>query len=328
MAQGSNSRAAAWREQIGAFLPSPLSRAVMGLPDLLAEQAVELRVRLARPLLLVVPGKDVALGDDGCPVADLRGAFHPDRSTLAALVERLTGGSLYSVEEQLRRGYLTLPGGHRVGLCGRTVLAAGGSVQGLAEVTGCNFRLSRAVAGAGRRLLPRLLAGSEGRRRMASVLVLAPPGAGKTTLLRELTRLASQGVPELGLTPAQVVVVDERSEIAGCHRGVPQHDLGPRTDVLDGCPKVEGILWAIRALSPGVLVTDEIGGAADVEALLRACHSGASLLASAHADDLDRARRRRGLGELLELGVFERAVTLSLREGPGTVERVDDLTVG
>lgn len=327
MGQGA-AGAAAWREQIGAFLPPPLYRAVMGLPQALAEQAVELRIRLGRPLLLVAAGKDVALDPDGRPVSDLQAAYCPSRSTLDALLERLTGGSLYAVEEQLRRGYLTLPGGHRVGLCGRTVLGPGGSVLGLAEVTAFNVRLSRAVMGMGRRLLPRLLAGSEGRRRLASVLVLAPPGAGKTTLLRELARLASQGVPELGLAPAQVVVVDERSEIAGCHRGVPQHDLGPRTDVLDGCPKVEGILWAIRALCPGVLVTDEIGGAADVEALLRACHSGTALLASAHAEDLDRARRRRGLGELLELGVFERAVTLSLREGPGTVERVEDLTAG
>ncbi|HEY8486909.1 MAG TPA: stage III sporulation protein AA [Limnochordales bacterium] len=317
--------AALWRRQLLPFLPSSLQRAVAGIPDALACQALELRIRLGRPLLLVTAAGEVALQPDGSPAGELRRALHPDRACVEAFFEHLSGGSLYAVEEQVRRGYLTLPGGHRVGLCGRAVLDAGGGLQALTELSGFNVRVARAVEGAGRRVLGRLLVGPPGRRRLASTLVLAPPGAGKTTLLRDLARLASAGVPEMGLAPCQVVVVDERSEIAGCWRGIPQHDVGPRTDVLDGCPKAEGVLWAVRALGPAVLVTDEVGTAADVEALLRACHSGASLVASAHADDLAGARRRRGLAQLLEQGAFQRAVVLSLRAGPGTVEQVEEL---
>ena len=327
MAEALRTVAARWQAQVAAFLPTPLQRAVLAVPGPLASRAMELRVRVGRPLLLVIPGADVGLAEAG-PVEELQDALHPDRNLVQAAVQRLTGGSLYAVEEQLRRGYMTLPGGHRVGLSGRVALGPGGGVSALADVFGLSIRLSRPVRDIARPLLPSLLTGPAHRRRWCSVLVLAPPGAGKTTLLRELARLASEGVPELSLPGSQVVVVDERSEIAGCHDGVPQHDLGPRTDILDGCPKVEGILWALRALAPQVLVTDEIGGPGDVDALLRAAHSGASLLASAHADDLEGARRRRGLGELVELGVFQRAVVLSLRRGPGTVEDVAELAAG
>lgn len=321
--------AASWRANVLPWLPEPLAAAVAGMPEAWAARVTELRVRRGRPLLALTGDGEAFVGAGGRICADPSRALHPDAAALQALVDRVCGGSVYAVAEQLRQGYVTLPGGHRVGFAGRTVLDPRLSVHALTDVSGVAIRIARALPGVARPVLGRLLVGRPGQDAgLASTLVLSPPGAGKTTLLRDLARLASWGVPELGLPGSQVVVVDERSELAGTFRGVPQHDVGPRTDVLDGCPKAEGIRWALRALSPRVLVTDEIGAPQDTEALARAAHSGCTLFASAHADDLAQARRRPGLAALFELGVFDRVVVLSRRNGPGTVEQVAALGGG
>lgn len=320
---------ASWRTALAPWLPEPLARAVAGLTDEWAARLVELRIRRSRPLLAVAGDGEAFVAPSGRVSSDPRDALHPEEPLIQALVDRVCGGSVYAVAEQLRQGFVTLPGGHRVGFGGRVILGAQLSVHAVTDISSAAIRIARALPGVARPLLPRLLLVRPGRRpQLASTLVLSPPGAGKTTLLRDLARLASCGVPELGLPGAQVVIVDERSELAGTFRGVAQHDVGPRTDVLDGCPKVEGIHWALRALSPGVLVTDEIGTLADAEAVARAAHSGCTILASAHADDVAQARRRPGLSQLFELGVFARLVVLSHRNGPGTVERVIAASAG
>lgn len=129
----------------------------------------------------------------------------------------------------------------------------------------------------------------------------------------------------MGLKGCKVGLVDERSEVAGCALGVPQRDVGPRTDVLDNCPKAEGMMLLIRAMSPDLIAVDEIGRPADAEAALEALHAGVALVATAHGVDLDDVRRRPALAELLGVGAFGRAVVLGRTRGPGTVERVIDL---
>lgn len=171
------------------------------------------------------------------------------------------------MEEELRKGFITIPGGHRIGLAGRTVLSGGG-VEHLRDITGFNVRIAREVPGIADGVLPYLL--DKGRQRMMHTLILSPPQHGKTTLLRDLARQISLG--ELGkregIRPGlKVGIVDERSEIAGSRRGVPAFDVGPRTDVLDGCPKAEGMMMMIRSLSPDVLIADEIGRPEDAEAV-------------------------------------------------------------
>ncbi|MEW6047316.1 MAG: stage III sporulation protein AA [Bacillota bacterium] len=314
---------AAWRAALSGVLPDVLAQAVRGLSAEMAARAVELRVRLERPLLLVTADGAHFLDAGGRAVADPGRALHADARLVQALVDRICGGSIYAVGEQLRQGFLTLPGGHRVGFGGRAVLGPESSIHALTDISSACIRIARAIPDVARPVLPRLLVRRRGGRSvLASTLVLSPPGAGKTTLLRDLARLASWGVPEMGLDGAQVVIVDERSELAGTFQGVPQHDVGPRTDVLDGCPKVEGIHWALRALGPEALVTDEIGTVRDAETLARAAHTGCTVIASAHAFDVAHARRRPGLAPLFDLGLFERLVVLSRRLGPGTVELV------
>lgn len=318
-----------WRDVIARVLPDALSRAVFALPPEVADQAVEVRIRLGRPLMVATASGECFVDPSGRPTSRATEALHPDRAALDSLLARLSGGSVYAVEEQIRQGFITLPGGHRVGLAGRVVVSsAGAGVQALTDFAGAVIRIGRAVPGVARTLVRSLMVRRGERGILASSLVLAPPGAGKTTLLRDLARIASSGEPGAGLAPSQVTIVDERSELAGTVDGEPQFDVGPRTDVLDRCPKAEGVLWALRALSPEVIVTDEIGGESDARALGRAAHSGCTILASAHAESIQEARRRPGLSDLLLAGVFQRAVVLSRRCGPGTVESVARITEG
>jgi stage III sporulation protein AA len=198
----------------------------------------------------------------------------------------------------------------------------GGRIRTLKPVASLNIRIAREVPGAADALLPQLVRGG----RFLSTLLISPPQAGKTTMLRDLVRQLSTGVPRLRLPGLKVGLVDERSEVAGCYLGVPQRDVGPRTDVLDGCPKAEGLMLLIRSLSPQVVAADEVGRPEDAQALMEALHAGVAVLATAHGSCLADVRRRPAMAELLRAGAFERAVLLGRSRGPGTVEAVTDLT--
>ncbi|MDI6870014.1 MAG: stage III sporulation protein AA [Bacillota bacterium] len=297
---------------------------VATLPGPCLDALEEVRLRANRPLIVHFGGQEGMVARRGglC--------HHPEEACLVTpedcrtALQRLTCSSLYALEEEIRHGYLTLPGGHRVGLVGHAVLD-GGRVRTLRDINGLNLRLTREVRGAADQVLPHLV---NRRGEILSTLVLSPPQAGKTTLLRDLCRQVSEGRPDLAMPGRKVVVVDERSEIAGCYEGVPQCEVGPRTDVLDGCPKAEGVALVLRAMSPEVIVTDELGRPEDVAAVREAVRCGVAVLASAHAGDLAEAERRPALAPLLTEGCFARTVVLSRRRGPGTVERVVPLDGG
>jgi stage III sporulation protein AA len=155
-------------------------------------------------------------------------------------------------------------------------------------------------------------------------LLISPPRAGKTTILRDLVRLLSSGIPDLHFPGLSVGVVDERGELAACYDGVPQHDLGPRVDVLDHCPKALGMLMLLRSMSPQVVATDEIGRPEDVTALWEMVNTGLSVLATAHASSWEELEQRPYLRDLVRDRIFQRYVFLSRRRGPGTVDGIWD----
>lgn len=280
----------------------------------------EIRIREVRPVQLIYHGGDAFVAADGGLTLEPRSGAIATHDDLLRTFQLMARGSVYAWEDEVRSGFLTLPGGHRVGLAGRAV-TEDGRIRTLKHVSSLNIRIAREIPGCATGLLPRLIFGG----RVISTLIISPPQAGKTTILRDLVRQVSTGLPALGLKGCKVGLVDERSEVAGCALGVPQREVGPRTDVLDNCPKAEGMMLLIRAMSPDLIAVDEIGRPADAEAALEALHAGVSLVATAHGADLDDVRRRPALAELLGVGAFGRAVILSRSRGPGTVERVIDL---
>lgn len=292
------------------YLPPSVATAAAALFSVADKSPEEIRLRLGQPVFWVSQGRTR-------PLKDSRGQnITLTREELDTVVYRMTKGSVYALAEEFRRGYVTIPGGHRVGISGRVVLE-NGQVKGIRDIFSLDFRIAREVKGCGLGVLPLLW--DQGALR--NTLIFSPPCGGKTTLLRDLTRLLSQGVKG---EVQNVALIDQRSEIAGSFLGQPQLDVGPATDVLDGAPKAEGMMMAIRSLGPRIVVTDEIGDPQEKTAITEAVNSGISLLLSAHGRDYEDVCRRPLLAELLNMGVFSRLVQLDNSGGPGRVKAIYD----
>ncbi|MFP7493665.1 stage III sporulation protein AA [Terribacillus saccharophilus] len=234
------------------------------------------------------------------------------------MLNQLSDFSLYALENELREGYITIAGGHRIGLSGK-VNTESGSVKALKHISSFNIRIAKAVPGAAAKIMPSLYKFDGSCRH---TLVIGPPQSGKTTILRDIIRSLSSGWQQY---PAlKTAVVDERSEIGGSISGIPQHDLGKRTDIMDACPKAEGLMMLIRSMSPDVIAADEIGSERDVQALLEALHAGVKIVCSVHGDSLDDIRLRPSLRPLFQHNVFERIIILKKGRSPGVVQALFD----
>jgi stage III sporulation protein AA len=294
-------------------LPDRIRRWASNLPAQRQAGIEEIRLRTGQPVECIADGKSFFVKEADADA----GLLIFTREEASQVLNRLSLHSVYSMEEEIRRGYITIAGGHRVGLAGKVVLD-GGRIKLIRDVISFNIRIARERVGAADRVLP-LIASREG---IKNTLIISPPQCGKTTLLRDLARLISKG--SALLSGRKVSIVDERSEIAGCVGGIPQKDVGPRTDVLDGCPKAEGMMMMIRSMSPDVLITDEIGRAEDGYALEEAINAGIAVLTTVHGKDLKDITRRPTLSRMLASGVFERYLLLGREPSIGSVKAVYD----
>ena len=236
----------------------------------------EVRLRADQPLMVVWNGKDYFVTDQGQLSMDQSQSWKVPESLLREAVEAFSSHSLYAYEEELRQGFFTIQGGHRIGVAGKVVLEHG-AVKTMKYLSFLNVRIAHEKRGCADDILPHIRR-SDG---IYNTLMLSPPGIGKTTFLRDLIRQLSAG--DAGAPGMKVGVVDERSEIAACHLGIPQNDLGPRTDVLDGCKKTEGIRMLLRSMSPQILAVDELGGKEDFAAVKQALCCGCRVLGTVHA---------------------------------------------
>lgn len=280
--------------------PTPWREAISALGTGVLSRLEEIRFRVDVPVMLYTDRESIQLTNEGIPVI-ARG--QDIRRILAILVDH----SLYARVEELRQGYITLPGGHRVGVAGRAVWQDGHIVT-QTDITGLNIRYARDVNGGAKVLMENLR-----RRGIAgnSWVIVAPPRAGKTTMLRDLTRWFSQA-------GWRVVVVDERSEIAGPGTGHRGFDLGPHTDVLEGWSKSEGILTAVRTLGPDMVVVDELGPEADLDAVIKARHAGVEVITTLHGSEQNGLAGAR-LKRLWQSQIFDAVVFLGRSPGPGAV---------
>ncbi|MBA4544528.1 stage III sporulation protein AA [Thermoactinomyces daqus] len=297
------------------ILPLALRELIQSLPRTILESLEEIRIRQDRPLEIITSEQSWFVNHLAQLTHAPRGSFLPGKEDCLKILNLISNHSLYAMDEELRKGFVTIEGGHRVGLVGRVVMEQG-KVKLLRDVTGFNVRIARQIKGVGESLIPFVFP----HGRAENVLIVSPPQCGKTTLIRDLARLASLGGDHH--RSHKVGIVDERSEIAGSVGGVPQHDLGPRTDVLDACPKAEGMMMMIRSMSPDILVVDEIGSKEDSQAVHEAVYAGIRLFVTIHGQSVDEIRRRPILSELMEEEVFSRVIVLSRSKGPGTVEAI------
>lgn len=304
------------------FLPLSIRQILDNLSPDCKLRLEEIRLRKDRPLFLGFHDFESMVNSRGEMVTSQCQAYHVTDDDIVRTIHLISQSSFYALEEEMRNGYITLPGGHRVGFVGQAVLDSG-KVKTIKYISSLNIRLARQVFGCATKLMPLLY--NYSMAKPYNTLIVSPPRCGKTTLLRDIIRQFSSGFScQEREIRFNVGLVDERSEIAGCYLGIPQNDLGPTTDVLDGCPKAEGMIMLVRSMAPQIVATDEIGREEDVKAIEEMLNCGVSVITTAHGSSLDDLKNRPILKQLIQSNIFERYVFLSRTLGPGTIEMVLD----
>jgi stage III sporulation protein AA len=292
-------------------------RQTLGAMHITFEQLQEIRLRIGEPLIVIYNNREYFVEGSGRLVSSQQNAYVVSPEDVRDTLDFISQYSLYAYEDEVRQGFITIQGGHRVGIAGKVVMDAQ-EIKTIRHISFLNVRLSHQVVGCGTTLLPQIRDAMGVRH----TLIISPPRCGKTTLLRDLIRLLSDGEGEYpGVT---VGVVDERSEIGACYQGIPQNDVGKRTDILDCCPKAYGMLMLIRSMSPDVVAVDEIGSREDIEAIEYVIRAGCTILATVHGSSIDDIRNKPVLRRLVEERIFERYVVLNNQGGIGTIERIFD----
>ena len=276
-------------------------------------------MRINSPLMIRQRGKEYKLTEEGKLLRcngneqyEKENIHYVDRCELMETMEYIAGYSLYAYEDELRQGFLTIQGGHRVGVAGK-ILMEEGKVRSIRYISFLNIRLAHQVEGCADKVMPFIVENGE----VCHTLIISPPCCGKTTLLRDVIRQISNG--NAWCEGKNVGVVDERSEIGGAYQGVPQNDLGIRTDLLDCCPKAEGMMMLIRSMSPEVVAVDEIGDYGDIKAIESVLNCGCRLIATVHGSSVEDIEKKPLLQKMVKEHVFDRYIILSGKKKIGSV---------
>ncbi len=265
----------------------------------------EIRLRIGKQIIIVWDNREQVLDEI------------VEKDLFMEVLEYISNYSLYAFENEVKQGFITIEGGHRVGLAGQ-VLTENGDVKCMRHIASMNIRISHEILNCADKVLPFI---SENKR-LLNTLIISPPRCGKTTLLRDIIRQISNG--NSYINACTVGVVDERSELGGCYLGVPQNQLGLRTDILDCCPKSKGMLMLVRSMAPQVIAVDEIGSEDDVFSLEYAMHCGCKMIATVHGASMGEIEEKPILGNLIKNRRFQRYVVLSSLKGVGTIEAIYD----
>lgn len=292
-------------------------RALLNLPEAIKENTCEIRLRCGRPIMIsglygaafITPnGRESYIVTPSvmkASIADVEECFRI-----------ICGYSVHTHQNSICSGYVTVSGGHRAGITGNAVISAD-SISSVRDISSINIRIAKEFKGIADELYSQIKTNG-----WKSVILAGAPSSGKTTVLRDLSRILSS---ENG-GYMKTVIIDEREEIAACCNGIPQNDVGISSDVLSGYPKGEGIMLALRSMSPENIVLDEIGTDKEVAAIESGLNSGVNFFLTVHAADLNELFRRKHIVRLLESNCFDAVVFLDGHKNPSKI--VDYIAAG
>ena len=282
----------------------------------------EIRLRSQKPLILNANNKDYFYNLNSNKLdTKMDNPYIVSKEDVEQTFQIICKYSIHSFIDDIKKGFITLRGGHRVGLVGK-VIVEDGQVKNIKHISSLNIRVSREIIGCSNKVLPHII---KGDNQVNNTLIISPPQCGKTTLIRDIVRNLSDGNKEYGFKGIKVALIDERNEISGSYLGSPQMDVGIRTDIIETCPKDLGIMMLLRSMSPNLIVTDEIGSIDEIKALYTALNGGISLITTVHGDSIEDIRNRKELSQLIEKDLFKKVIILSAKKGPGTIEKIYDL---
>ena len=296
-----------------------LKNTLAKLSNNLKQNIEEIRLRINSPLSIYSEGRDYFIMKDGIAINNPKDALIVDSEQINKTFQILCNYSIYALTEELKNGFITIKGGHRVGVCGK-IIYSNGEIEGIKNISSLNFRVAREKVGISNEIIKHLVNDKE----FHNTLIISPPQCGKTTLLRDIIRNISNGRENESRKGYKVGLVDERSEIAGVYNGIPQKDVGIRTDILDSCLKSIGIIILIRSMSPEIIAVDEIGSPADIAAIDDALRAGIKLIATVHGYSIEDIKSRNSLNSLFAEKVFKRYIILDNSLGVGTVKAIID----
>lgn len=256
----------------------------------------EIRIRVGNKIIIKTNKKD-----------DIIINYFVTQEEILEIMQIICNNSIYSYQNEIANGYITIKGGHRVGVTGDVVLE-NNKVINIKYISSLNFRIAKQILDCSNNILKYVINLEENT--VFHTLIVSPPGAGKTTILKDLVRKISDGIPEIGFKGIDVSLIDERGEISAMYNGVPQNKIGIRTDVLENVSKPIGIKMAVRSMAPKVIVADEIGNYNDIEAINYAVCSGVKGIFTAHSLSYETMMLNKELNKLINMKIIERIIFL------------------
>lgn len=282
----------------------------------------EIRLRVNKPLIINGNLKDYFYDEKIKALSTkMDNAYIVTKEDVEQTFQIICKYSIHSFMDDIKKGFITLRGGHRVGIVGKAIVE-NGKVENIKHISSLNIRISKEVRNCSDKIMNQII---KNKTTINNTIIISPPQCGKTTLLRDIVRNLSNGNEKFGFNGVKVALIDERNEIAGSYLGIPQMDVGIRTDIIETCPKDVGIMMVLRSMSPNVIVTDEIGNEKDIKALYTALNGGVGLITSVHGNSIEDIRNRKELKDLLDEQLFKKVIILSAKRGPGTIEKIYDL---
>lgn len=292
-------------------LSDRLYKAVYKLPNELKAKVQEIRVRAEKPLALSV-GNDTLFVDNKFTLSEnYENSLVASMEDIVTTFQNICCYSVYSHQNEIKNGFVTMGSGHRVGICG-TAVSIHGEINSVRDISSLNIRIAREIPNASEELLRRV------GKLDGGLLIVGMPCSGKTTILRDLARRISLGID---CRIMRTSVVDERSELSGTYAGISKNDLG-LADILNGYSKADGIMQALRTLSPEAIICDEIGASSDMQAIEQGVNAGVSIIATIHAESYHELLSRNQGKALIGTGAFKMIVILDSRENVGKIKEL------